>query len=487
MTPRRDAGRGQWGISVPGDSSDAGRMTAGGTWTANARELSEDIGSRSLEHCYASAQQSTASGTRIEIPKGAARTSGTALSYRLERREREQPMLLVHLDAMWLCTDSAARPLIMIFKLKYAHEENTAVAGEVLSTGSSRTVRRRRARYSQVRAAPSTSTSIHLANGRISTRRARYSIVRAAPSTSRRSHFGEESAVLDSTSCFLTRRTTKTRSIRGCPSFGPPRSLNSLCSFELDIDCAVWQRFTPETLVDQVFCVEFREEKNPPQNNPSLPRNVQQSNRRRTGNARVDACVCRAGGGEDGVKSGAGQLHPHEDASPALSSITSSACRATPLSLTQEDEQTDFEEYSPARRHRIPAGLYALTALAKRSCPSLSHGGRSRTRRSCYSWWIFVMSAGDLAGSCCFMRWEGVESMHFPSTIFRELSAVTGASCTRTQPLETHDRQARMGARCRAPPLPRVNVQKGSEQTTDKPTFCSMAEPDLTRGSPGLA
>ncbi|KAJ7656911.1 hypothetical protein DFH06DRAFT_1132125 [Mycena polygramma] len=336
---------------------------------------------------------------------------------------------------------------------KYQHEENTSVAGGVLSTDSSHTARRRRARYSQVRAAPSTFKvkPRHFAEGRISTRRARYSIVRAAPSTSsKRSHFDEESAVLDSTSCgldfevnprhlFADGRTLGRRArylirtdffpladaqVYFC--FGPTRSLNSVYFFELDIDCAVWQRFTPETLVDQVqnlagladnWCreriraaskqeaLQVQLQTYPEPKHCFVPRretlpdlmswtDVPAVTRENGAGKCPSSCpcdapgpcvhvarVCRAGGGEDGVKSGDGQLRSHERASPALSSITSSACRATPLSLTQEDEHTDFQGARPGATTPNPGG-------------------------------------------------PGVESMHFPGAIYRELSAVTGASCS---------------------------------------------------------
>ncbi|KAJ7656886.1 hypothetical protein DFH06DRAFT_1328429 [Mycena polygramma] len=132
----------------------------------------------------------------------------------------------------------------------------------------------------------------------------------------KRSHFDEESVVLNSTGCSLDLkvnprhlfadghtlgRRARYSIVRAASSPAARRkpdlydvidaillilSLNSLCSFELDIDCAV-QRFTPETLVDHVFCVEFRKVKTPTEQHLATA-NVQQSNRRHTGNARVD-------------------------------------------------------------------------------------------------------------------------------------------------------------------------------------------------------
>ncbi|KAJ7656877.1 hypothetical protein DFH06DRAFT_1328420 [Mycena polygramma] len=149
-------------------------------------------------------------------------------------------------------------------------------AGEVLSTGSSSTVNRKRSHFDEESAVlDSTSCSLDF----------------NVNPPCKRSHFDEESVVLNSTGCSLDLKVNPRHLFADADAelylcFGPPRSLNSLCSFELDIDCAV-QRFTPETLVDHVFCVEFRKVKTPTEQHLATA-NVQQSNRRHTGNARVD-------------------------------------------------------------------------------------------------------------------------------------------------------------------------------------------------------
>ncbi|KAJ7656926.1 hypothetical protein DFH06DRAFT_1132137 [Mycena polygramma] len=319
--------------------------------------------------------------------------------------------------------------------------ENTAVAGEVLSTGSSRTVRRRRARYSQVRAAPSTSTSIQQA---VAFRR------------------GE--------------RGTR----YGCPSFGPTRSLDSLCSFELDHRLRGLAAFHRRRLVaDQVFCMAFREVKLPTEQHlpteqrpawiPQFQSNQRQSNQRHTGNAHVDFSVAkmadtvitwiflrtdeadgerrsriwrplqifdatkgfarrrgkRVAGGALGeakrssaipVRSGSGALAmrvslvaPHR--SPSL--------RRTKRSILRSTARRDDTKSRRAHTRSRPSPSEAIRRQAAVAVP----------RRDLVIRGEFSSCPADLAGSCGFLRWEGVESMHFPGAIYRELMFL-GANLT---------------------------------------------------------